>query len=243
VGTSEESSWSGSPYCRRQGRGRSRARTRRQADRPCSHRARQPRLAPARPARILRRHPRPLPPAAAALGPTPGAPRGRRFQLLRGLRLRSPWLRTARIAGPLERDPWACPAPLVLVGLNRAGCQTMRQGLGGHRPKPALVAVADYGHGRRHTMGGSRMASASQPDPARGARGQPSTRATGSAQTVTARDLEAAPLVPAEAREELLALKAGAMFVCARPDGDILAARASARGCTRVIRDICPSFG
>ncbi len=49
-------------------------------------------------------------------------------------------------------------------------------------------------------------------------------------QTFTARDLEGAPLVPAEAREELLALKAGAMFVCARPDGDIRAARASGEG-------------
>src|ERR1035438_10741094 len=34
-------------------------------------------------------------------------------------------------------------------------------------------------------------------------------------------DLEGAPDVPAEAREELLALKSGAVFVCARPDGDV----------------------
>jgi hypothetical protein len=34
-------------------------------------------------------------------------------------------------------------------------------------------------------------------------------------------DLEGAPDVPAEARAELLALKSGAVFVCARPDGDI----------------------
>jgi glycogen debranching enzyme len=50
------------------------------------------------------------------------------------------------------------------------------------------------------------------------------------AQTLTARELEAAPLVPAEARQELLALKAGTMFVCARPDGDIRATRASGEG-------------
>ncbi len=49
-------------------------------------------------------------------------------------------------------------------------------------------------------------------------------------QTFTPRDLEGAPLVPAEAREELLALKSDAMFVCARPDGDILASRASGEG-------------
>ena len=49
-------------------------------------------------------------------------------------------------------------------------------------------------------------------------------------QTFAERDLEGAPLVPAEAREDLLALKAGATFVCARPDGDIRAARASGEG-------------
>ena len=43
-------------------------------------------------------------------------------------------------------------------------------------------------------------------------------------------DLEGAPDVPAEAREELLALKSGAVFVCARPDGDIRPARASGEG-------------
>ena len=36
--------------------------------------------------------------------------------------------------------------------------------------------------------------------------------------------------MPAEAREELLALKSGAVFVCARPDGDIRPARASGEG-------------
>ncbi len=49
-------------------------------------------------------------------------------------------------------------------------------------------------------------------------------------QTFAERDLEGAPLVPAEAREDLLALKAGATFVCARPDGDIRAGRASGEG-------------
>jgi glycogen debranching enzyme len=44
------------------------------------------------------------------------------------------------------------------------------------------------------------------------------------------RDLESAPDVPAEAREELLALKSGAMFVCTRRDGDIRPARASGEG-------------
>ncbi len=44
------------------------------------------------------------------------------------------------------------------------------------------------------------------------------------------RELEGAPDVPAEAREELLALKSGAMFLCARRDGDIRPARASGEG-------------
>src|ERR1019366_10193196 len=44
------------------------------------------------------------------------------------------------------------------------------------------------------------------------------------------RDLESAPDVPAEAREELLALKSGAVFVCARPAGDSRPARASGEG-------------
>ena len=43
-------------------------------------------------------------------------------------------------------------------------------------------------------------------------------------------ELEGAPDVLAEAREELLALKSGAMFVCARRDGDIRPARASGEG-------------
>ena len=44
------------------------------------------------------------------------------------------------------------------------------------------------------------------------------------------RELEGAPDVLAEAREELLALKSGAVFVCARRDGDIRPARASGEG-------------
>ena len=48
--------------------------------------------------------------------------------------------------------------------------------------------------------------------------------------SVASRDLEGAPYVRAEAQEELLALKSGAVFVCARPDGDIRAARVSGEG-------------
>jgi len=44
------------------------------------------------------------------------------------------------------------------------------------------------------------------------------------------RELESAPGVLAEAREELLALKSGAMFVCSRPDGDIRPGHASGEG-------------
>jgi glycogen debranching enzyme len=44
------------------------------------------------------------------------------------------------------------------------------------------------------------------------------------------RDVEGAPSVPAEAREDLLALKSGAQFVCTRPDGSIRPARASGEG-------------
>ena len=73
------------------------------------------------------------------------------------------------------------------------------------------------------------MASASAPDPADPG-SEPAKSASDPIQTFAAQDLEGAPLVPAEAREELLALKAGAMFVCTRPDGDIHAARASGEG-------------
>ena len=44
------------------------------------------------------------------------------------------------------------------------------------------------------------------------------------------RDTHGAPAVPAEAREDLLALKSGAQFVCTRPDGSIRPARASGEG-------------
>jgi glycogen debranching enzyme len=44
------------------------------------------------------------------------------------------------------------------------------------------------------------------------------------------RELEVAPDVPVEAREELLALKSGAAFMCARRDGDIRPAVASGAG-------------
>jgi glycogen debranching enzyme len=44
------------------------------------------------------------------------------------------------------------------------------------------------------------------------------------------RTLEGAPSVPAEAREELLALKSGSAFVCTRTDGDIRPGRLSGEG-------------
>src|ERR1700680_1679147 len=44
------------------------------------------------------------------------------------------------------------------------------------------------------------------------------------------RDTVGAPSVLAEARQELLALKAGELFVCTRPEGDIRPARASGEG-------------
>ena len=49
-------------------------------------------------------------------------------------------------------------------------------------------------------------------------------------QTPQVRELKSAPDVPAEAREELLALKSGSAFVCARRDGDIRPALASGEG-------------
>ena len=47
---------------------------------------------------------------------------------------------------------------------------------------------------------------------------------------VSEHDFESAPDVLAEARQDLLALKSGAVFVCARPSGDIHPARASGEG-------------
>jgi glycogen debranching enzyme len=52
----------------------------------------------------------------------------------------------------------------------------------------------------------------------------------GDRSVAASRDLEGAPYVRAEAQEELLALKSGAVFVCARPDGDIRGARVSGEG-------------
>ncbi len=61
------------------------------------------------------------------------------------------------------------------------------------------------------------------------------------------RKLESAPDVPAQAREELLALKSGAAFVCARRDGDIRPARASGEGLfaedTRHLSELCLTVG
>ncbi|HEU4658272.1 MAG TPA: glycogen debranching N-terminal domain-containing protein [Capillimicrobium sp.] len=47
---------------------------------------------------------------------------------------------------------------------------------------------------------------------------------------VTAADVEGAPSVPAEAREDLLALKSGATFLCARRDGDVVPGAVSGEG-------------
>src|SRR5579875_3999000 len=43
-------------------------------------------------------------------------------------------------------------------------------------------------------------------------------------------EIEGAPFVPAEARAELLALGCAGAFLCAQPDGDIIAAEASGAG-------------
>jgi glycogen debranching enzyme len=60
--------------------------------------------------------------------------------------------------------------------------------------------------------------------------GPPPAPTDGDGHPAPSRELEGAPDVPAEAREELLALKSGAMFVCARRDGDIRPGRASGEG-------------
>jgi glycogen debranching enzyme len=54
--------------------------------------------------------------------------------------------------------------------------------------------------------------------------------AAGEPDAAPARELESAPSVLAEAREELLALKSGSVFVCTRPDGDIRAGPVSGEG-------------
>jgi glycogen debranching enzyme len=43
-------------------------------------------------------------------------------------------------------------------------------------------------------------------------------------------ELAGAPYVPAEAREELLVLKEGALFLCARPDGEVVPAQVTGEG-------------
>ena len=43
-------------------------------------------------------------------------------------------------------------------------------------------------------------------------------------------DLAGAPYVPTEAREELLVLKEGALFLCARPDGEVVPAQVTGEG-------------
>ena len=43
-------------------------------------------------------------------------------------------------------------------------------------------------------------------------------------------ELRGAPAIPAEAREELLVIKDGELFLCARTDGDVAAPRVSGEG-------------
>jgi len=66
------------------------------------------------------------------------------------------------------------------------------------------------------------MTSAADPRPS-GAPPGPAPFVPDAAAEPLLRDVQGAPSVSAEAREELLALKSGAVFVCARPDGDIRA--------------------
>ncbi len=54
--------------------------------------------------------------------------------------------------------------------------------------------------------------------------------AAGEPDVAPARELESAPSVLAEARQELLALKSGSVFVCTRPDGDIRPGPVSGEG-------------
>ena len=51
--------------------------------------------------------------------------------------------------------------------------------------------------------------------------GSPADRGLSVGASLSPRDTEGAPLVPSQAHEDLLALKSGAVFVCARRDGDI----------------------
>ena len=43
-------------------------------------------------------------------------------------------------------------------------------------------------------------------------------------------EVRRAPAIPTEAREELLVIKEGELFLCARTDGDVAAARVSSEG-------------
>ncbi len=60
-------------------------------------------------------------------------------------------------------------------------------------------------------------------------------------------ELMGAPAIPAEARAELLVIKAGAVFLCARPDGNVRARAASGEGLyaqdTRHLSELQVSFG
>jgi len=88
------------------------------------------------------------------------------------------------------------------------------------------------------------MTSAGEPE----VRADPaSARADGDGRPSPLRALEGAPDVLAEARDELLALKSGGMFVCARRDGDIRPAHASGEGLyiedTRHLSELCLTVG
>lgn len=60
-------------------------------------------------------------------------------------------------------------------------------------------------------------------------------------------ELMGGPPIPAEARAELLVIKSGGSFLCARPDGDIRAPAAGGEGLywrdTRVLSELALSFG
>jgi glycogen debranching enzyme len=60
-------------------------------------------------------------------------------------------------------------------------------------------------------------------------------------------ELMGAPPIPAEARAELLVIKAGEVFLCARPDGDIRTPATGGEGLyhndTRVLSELCLSVG
>ena len=74
------------------------------------------------------------------------------------------------------------------------------------------------------------MTSAGEPEGQLGPAEVPLARIADGVEAPQLRELESAPDVPAEAREDLLALKSGAAFLCARRDGNIRPARASGEG-------------